>query len=86
MREYDIEFRPTAAKALAKLERDVQLRLRGVLALLRTDPRPPSSRKLQGRDAYRVRSGDYRLIYTIVDEALVVVVVTVGHRRDVYER
>mgnify|MGYP001146854820 CR=1 FL=1 len=52
--------------------------------LLAEDPRPPAARKLQGRDGYRVRVGDYRILYTIDDGVLLVVIVTVGHRRDVY--
>lgn len=53
--------------------------------MLGEDPRPPGARALRGRDGYRVRVGDYRIIYTIRNDVLVVVVVTVGHRRDVYE-
>ncbi|MGD0691683.1 MAG: type II toxin-antitoxin system RelE/ParE family toxin [Acidimicrobiales bacterium] len=49
------------------------------------DPRPPASRPLRGRDGYRLRVGDYRIIYTINDRVLLIVVVTVGHRRDVYQ-
>jgi mRNA interferase RelE/StbE len=52
--------------------------------MLAEDPRPPASRPLTGRPAYRIRIGDYRVIYTIQDDLLVVVVVTLGHRRDVY--
>jgi mRNA interferase RelE/StbE len=53
--------------------------------LLAQDPRPPASRPLRGRPGYRVRVGDYRIIYTVADDVLLVVVVTLGHRRDVYE-
>ena len=64
----------------------MRLRLEGAIAMLADDPRPPSSRRLSGRDGWRVRIGDYRVIYRIEDEVLVVVVVTVGHRREVYQR
>lgn len=50
------------------------------------DPRPPASRPLRGRDGYRVRVGDYRILYAVQDDVLRVIVVTLGHRRDVYER
>ena len=60
-------------------------RVRGAIALLAQDPRPPASRPLRGRPGYRVRVGDYRIIYTVADDVLLVVVVTLGHRRDVYE-
>lgn len=56
------------------------------MALLAEDPRPPNAKKLKGRNAFRVRVGDYRVIYTIEDGILLIVVVTLGHRRDVYER
>jgi mRNA interferase RelE/StbE len=83
---YEIELRPAAARALRKLDNDVRLRVQGAIALLASDPRPPSSRPLRGRPAYRVRVGDYRIIYSIHDDVLLVVIVTLGHRRDVYER
>jgi mRNA interferase RelE/StbE len=54
--------------------------------LLAENPRPPNTKKLKGRDAFRVRAGSYRVIYTIEDDILLIVVVTLGHRRDVYER
>jgi mRNA interferase RelE/StbE len=82
---YRIEVRPAAVRALAKLDRDVQPRLRAAIALLAEDPRPPASRPLRGRPGYRVRVGDYRVIYTVADEVLLIVVVTLGHRRDVYD-
>ncbi len=54
--------------------------------MLGDDPRPPAAKPLRGRPAWRVRVGDYRIIYTIDDGVLLIVVVTLGHRRDVYER
>jgi len=83
---YRIELRPAAARALRKLDPPIAVRIQGAIALLAEDPRPPASRPLRGRPAYRVRVGDYRIVYTIDDGVLlVVVVVTLGHRRDVYE-
>jgi mRNA interferase RelE/StbE len=64
----------------------VARRLQAAIALLAEDPRPPASRPLRGRPAWRVRVGDYRVIYTIEDDVLLIVVVTLGHRRDVYDR
>ena len=83
---YRIELRPAAAHALKKIPRRDQDRIRGAITLLAEDPRPPASRALSGRPGYRVRVGDYRILYTIDDGVLLVVVVTIGHRRDVYER
>ena len=81
---YRIEVRPAAARQLRKLDPPTARRIQGAIALLADDPRPPASRPLTGRPAWRVRVGDYRVIYTIEDDRLVVVVVTLGHRRDVY--
>lgn len=86
MSEYRIELRPAAARALRKLDPSVRHRLQGAIALLARNPRPPSARTLQGRPGLRVRVGDYRIIYTVADDVLLVIVVTVGHRREVYDR
>lgn len=86
MSEYRIELRPAAVRALGKLDPPVRYRLQGAIALLAQDPRPPAARALQGRAGLRVRVGDYRLIYTVADDVLLVVVVTLGHRREVYDR
>ena len=79
-------MRPAAVRALRKLDPPVARRLQAAIALLAEDPRPPASRPLRGRPAWRVRVGDYRVIYTIEDDVLLIVVVTLGHRRDVYDR
>ncbi len=86
MSRYRIEVRPAAARALRNLDPSVRPRIQGAIALLAEDPRPPASRPLRGRPGYRVRVGDYRIIYTVADDVLLVVVVTLGHRRDVYKR
>ncbi len=86
MSAYRVELRPAAAKALRKLDPKVRGRIRGAIALLAQDPRPPAARALQGRPGWRVRVGDYRIIYAVQDDILLVVVVTLGHRREIYER
>jgi mRNA interferase RelE/StbE len=53
---------------------------------LRDDPRPPGSEKLSGQERYRVRQGSYRILYEIEDQQVVVTVVKVGHRREVYRQ
>jgi mRNA interferase RelE/StbE len=83
--DYRIEFRPAALRDIREIDRSVQPRLQGAIALLAQDPRPPASRPLRGRPAYRLRVGDYRITYTIDDGILLIVVVTIGHRRDVYQ-
>lgn len=81
---YRIELRPAAVRALRKVHPQDRRRIQGAIALLAQDPRPPGARALSGRPALRVRVGDYRIIYTVEDDVLLVVVVTLGHRRDVY--
>lgn len=71
---------------MRKVDPQQRARLQGAIALLAQDPRPPSSRPLKGRAGYRVHVGGYRILYAAADDVLVVVVVTVGHGRGVYER
>lgn len=86
MSRYRIELRPAAVRALRKLDPQIRHRVQGAIALLAEDPRPPAAQALRGRSVWRVRVGDYRIIYTVADDVLLVVVVTLGHRRDVYDR
>jgi mRNA interferase RelE/StbE len=84
MSKYRIELRPAAAKALKHIDPRDRSRVHGAIALLGEDPRPPGAKALQGRDGYRVRVGNYRIIYTIHNDVLLIVVVAIGHRRDIY--
>lgn len=86
MSQYRIELRPAAVRALRRLDPQVRGRVQGAIALLAQDPRPPAARTLQGRPGLRIRVGDYRIIYTVHGGLLLVVVVTLGHRREVYDR
>lgn len=86
MRTYRIELRPAAVRALRRLDPPVRHRVHGAIALLAQDPRPPGARALRGRPGFRVRVGDYRIIYTVADDVLLIVVVTIGHRREIYDR
>jgi len=83
---YRVEVSPAAVRALRRVDPAHRPRLQGAIVLLAQDPRPPGARALRGRPGYRVRVGSYRIVYTVADDVLVVVVVTLGHRRDVYER
>ena len=81
---YRVEFRPAALRALRQIDARDHDRIRGAIALLAQDPRPPGMMKLRGRDGYRVRVGSSRIIYAIHDDLILIVIVTIGHRRDVY--
>jgi mRNA interferase RelE/StbE len=82
---YAVEFVASAERQLEKLPRELQLRLSRRIASLSDDPRPPASRKLKGSEAlWRIRVGDYRVIYEVRDRVLLVLVVRIGHRREVY--
>jgi mRNA interferase RelE/StbE len=82
---YAIEVLPAAERDLRKVHPQMRARIRGAVLKLAADPRPPGARALKDRPGYlRVRVGDYRIIYTIEDDVLRVLVVRVGHRRDVY--
>ncbi|MBO1268705.1 type II toxin-antitoxin system RelE family toxin [Arthrobacter cavernae] len=86
MTRYRIELRPAAVRALKQVHPSDRERIHGAIALLASDPRPPKALALRGRPGFRVRVGDYRIIYTIQDDVLLVVVVNLGHRRDVYDK
>jgi len=83
---YSIELRPAAVKALRTIPKPHTNRLRGAIALLATNPRPPGAKKLRSRDAYRVRVGDRRIIYTVEDDVLLIIVLALGHRQGIYGR
>lgn len=83
---YRVEFTSAAARQVRKLDVGVRRRVLVALAALETDPRPSGVRKLSGfTDAWRVRVGDYRILYEIDDEVVLVTVFRVAHRRASYE-
>ena len=86
-RAYRIELTRAAERDLRGLSRDVLRRVDRKIQALSNDPRPHGSKKLEGSaNTYRVRVGDYRILYEIEDTAILVLVVRVGHRREAYER
>jgi mRNA interferase RelE/StbE len=82
---YRVIFTPGAAREFSRLPKADQRRLAECLEELAENPRPAASRKLSGLEAYRLRSGDSRLIYAVKEEALLVLIVRAGHRREVYK-
>ena len=84
---YEIQLAPAALRSLKKLQRPIQVRLAHAIDSLAVDPRPPGTTKLSGEDElYRIRVGDYRIIYSIENNLLLVLVVAIGHRREIYRK
>lgn len=84
MENYRIRFRRKVTKELQALSEKDQIRILKKIRGLAVDPRPVGVVKLSGQERYRIRQGDYRIIYEIYDEKVVVVVVRIRHRREVY--
>ena len=81
---YSIEILRAAQKQLSKIDQTNQHRIIDAIRGLAVDPRPSGCKKLSGRPAYRLRVGSFRVIYEIHDRQLLVIVVTIGDRKDVY--
>lgn len=84
MASYKLEIKRSAAKELGQLPPKDRGRIVACIQALAEDPRQAGAEKLSGQERYRIRQGDYRILYEIEDNVLRVVVVKVGHRRDVY--
>lgn len=84
---YRIEVAPAAVRQLRMLDVAARRRVQAAIELLAEHPRPSGARKLAGGDGeWRVRTGDFRVVFEINDDVLLILVVAVGHRRDVYQR
>jgi mRNA interferase RelE/StbE len=81
---YQVLIKRSAEKELAALPAKTKERIEQRLLKLESDPRPRGAKKLQGQESYRLRVGDYRVLYAVDDPARQVMVYAVGHRRDVY--
>lgn len=81
---YQVILPKSVRKELDRLPDDIAHRILTRLATLQATPRPADAKKLKGRDAWRIRVGDYRVIYEIHDRVLQIIVITVGHRREIY--
>ena len=84
MAEYRILFRETVYKDLRAVHKGDLTKILDRIASLANNPRPSGSKKITGQERYRIRQGNYRILYSIEDEILQVWVVNVGHRKDVY--
>ena len=87
MARYDVFIKPSALKELEAIDsKKDRRRIVRAISSLSEDPRPAGCRKLSGRDKYRIRRGQYRIIYAVEDAVLVVTIVKVGHRSSVYRK
>ncbi len=84
MGSYRIELKKSVLKDFDSIPRKDLQRIIVAIQSLADDPRPPQSKKLSGLEQYRLRQGDYRILYTIADAVLIVFVIAVGHRREIY--
>lgn len=82
---YQLTIRPKAAKELEKINEPYYSNIKAAIYLLADEPRPQGCKKLKGRDGFRIRVGDYRIIYAIYDKTLTIDVVALGHRKDIYD-
>jgi len=81
---YKILIKPSAVKELNKIPKHELFKITEKINSLSNDPRPSGCEKLAAQNAYRIRQGSYRIIYMIEDDKLIIYVIKVGHRRDVY--
>ena len=86
MARYNLVVKPSVTRDVKGIPSPDLKRILGRIEALRDDPRPPGSVKLSGMEYYRVRQGDYRIVYEIQDDILVIVVVKIGHRREIYRK
>jgi mRNA interferase RelE/StbE len=83
---YKVEITPAAQRTIKKFPKNIQRKLIEIIELLAEDPRPVGVVKLSTTEnLYRVRTGDYRIIYEIQDQILLIIITKVGHRKDVYK-
>jgi mRNA interferase RelE/StbE len=83
--KYTVLIERYAQKQIMRLDKKVIPLIKTAIASLADNPRPYGYKKLKGEDAYRIRVGDYRIIYEIADDKIIVTVVSVGHRREIYK-
>ncbi|MGZ8191360.1 MAG: type II toxin-antitoxin system RelE family toxin [Methylococcaceae bacterium] len=86
MTVYRIEFKQSAKKELARMPRPIAEKVAERIKALAGNPRPDGCKKLTGTEhAYRIRINDYRVVYSIFDQCLIVQVIKIGHRKDIYQ-
>jgi mRNA interferase RelE/StbE len=83
---YSITIRKSAIKALEKINEPYYSKIKEAIYNLAKTPRPVGCKKLKGRDGFRIHVSDYRIIYEIFEEELLIDIIDLGHRRDIYKR
>jgi len=83
---YSLVIKKSAERELRKVPKEDMRRIADRVRELTQNPRPAGNEKLSGQDRYRIRQGDYRIVYAVDDERRVVEVIKIGHRREVYRR
>ena len=86
MASYSLRIKPSAVKELEAIPAKDRRRITTRIQALASTPRPVGCEKLSGHDKYRIRQGNYRVLYTIEDDVLIVTVIAIGNRRDIYRR
>jgi mRNA interferase RelE/StbE len=82
---YNVALKKKAIKSLIKINEPFYSAIKTAIYDLAENPRPKGFKKLKGRDGYRIRVGDYRIIYDIFDHILLIDVINLGHRKDIYD-
>ena len=82
---YSVNFSRQSLKELEKINEPYYSTIKQAISNLAVNPRPHGYKKLKGRDGYRIRVSDYRIIYNIFDSHLIVDIITLGHRKDIYD-
>ena len=84
MGNYRLRIKKSATKEIEKISQPVRIRVVQAIEKLAQNPRPVGSQKLSGQEKFRIRVGNYRVLYEIIDDELIIFVVKVAHRKDVY--
>jgi mRNA interferase RelE/StbE len=85
MGSYRIVIKKSAAKEIERVEKKDRIRIIEKIRSLASDPHSPGSKKLSGQEKYRIRQGNYRILYQVINDELIINVVKVGHRRNIYK-
>jgi mRNA interferase RelE/StbE len=85
MESYRVVIKKSAAKEIERIEKKDRIRIVTKIRALASDPHPHDSKKLSGQEKYRIRQGNYQILYQVIDEELIINVVKVRHRSDVYK-